>query len=571
MNRLMGKGEIVNPIEKGNSEAMRRGFPELYDRVYGCGYRTEQGEDSVALVEGMETLTDVPALLVKMKDGRVARLNSAYDPENEARFWVDGQEKLDVSNLFVFGLGNGVFAKEILKRRGEDTNVVIYEPSQEIFSFALQNFDLSPCFVRKGVRVIVETINDDLFAAVMQTMLDFENYEDYNFVLCPGFAELFPESRKKLVELYARDGQGWIRSWQMTERAKLYISPYNQLHNLRFLEKNTVVPRLKKIMPVDVPVILIGAGPSLKEEIEVLREAKDRAFLFAADSALPYLMSENLIPDAYICVEADKPLWFFEDERTKDIPVFVKLDSSHKLLDMHRAGKIFGWDDGFPQRIYEDYRVPQSQFRYGANGMTALFSICDEIGFETVIFIGQDMCYGEDNHTHVGGRDEGFVSNDLFMYENNAGEQVQSRLDWAKFIRWYDNAIVDCGMKHVINSCLRGVKLQGTQVMPLREAVFRYGRPHEKFGELLDRAEHTFGMAREFDLKDVYLECRKEWEGIMKIIRHEPRAAGRKSYRIYELLRKYEIGNPESDFVKSQKFGMEELGKTIDKCLKEIE
>ena len=565
----MRKGEDVNSIEKKNCEAMRRGFPEMYERVYGCRQRMERREDPVTTVEKMETLTDMPALVVQMKDGTIVRLNSAYDPENEAEFWGDGQKKLDVSNLFIFGLGNGVFAKEILKRRGRNTNVVIYEPSREIFFYALKNFDLSFSFTEKDVRLIVEDVNDDLFAAVMETMLDFENYEDYNFVFCPKFAELFPNGRKKLVDLYARDGQGWIRSYQMTERAKLYISPYNQLYNLRFLKKNTVVPHLKKILPKDVPVILAGAGLSLKEEIEVLRDVRDRAFLFAADSALPYLMSENLIPDAYICVEADKPLWFFEDERTRHIPLFAKLDSSYKLLDMHQAMKIFGWDDGFPQRIYEDYQVPQSEFRYGANGMTSLFSICDEIGMETVVFIGQDMCYGEDHHTHVGGRDEGFVSNKHFMYVNNKGEMVQSRLDWAKFIRWYENAVLDCGMKHVVNCCLRGVKIQGTEVMSLTEAIDKYGKPHEEFGKLLGNVEKTFHRAEQFSLRKVYYECQKEWEEIRKIINEDPHSAQRKKYRLYELLRKYEIADPENDFEKSQKSGMKELSKYIEKCLEE--
>ncbi len=561
----------MNQIEKKNREAMRRGFPELYERVYGAEQRkAEEEREKVDALEGMETLTDLPALLVRMKDGRIARLNSAYDPEHEAAVWAEGQSGLEVSNLFVFGLGNGSFAKEILKRRGTKTKVLIYEPSRKIFQFVLQHCDISFCFENKGVHLIVEEVNDDLFAAVMETMLDFENYEDYFFVLCPQMKELFPESRKKLVELYARDGLGWIRSYRMTERARIYISPYNQLHNLQFLKANTVVPYLKEVMPKDVPVILAGAGPSLKEEIEVLREVRDRAFLFAADSALPFLLKENLVPDAYICVEADKPMWFFEDGRTKDIPVFVKLESTHQLLDGHRGGKIFGWDEGFASRIYRDYGVPESVYRYGANGMTALFSICDEIGMQNCIFIGQDMCYGDDHHTHVGKRDEGFVENEIFMYENNKGETVQSRLDWARFIRWYDNAIRDCGMQHVINSCLRGVKLRGTEVMPLREAVSRYGRPHEEFGELLRRAKRTFDGKKDFDLERVYKECQTEWECMQKMIRQDPHSAQRKNYRLYELLRKYEIADEQENFEKSQEKGMEKLGEYIETCLREI-
>lgn len=554
----------MKSIEKYNHEMMRAGFPELYDRV--CQGEYKKKDDSVMAVDKMETLSETESLVVQMRDGTIARLNSAYDPENEARIWAEGQKGLSASILFIFGLGNGIFAKEIIKRKGKDTQVLIYEPSWKIFSYTLQNFDISFCFTNSQVRLVVEGVNEDLFAALMEIMVNFENYEDYSFVLCPQMSLLFPESRKRLVKLYAKDGMGWILSWKKTEKARLDVSPYNQLHNFQFLKENWVVPSLHGILPTDVPVILIGAGPSLKDEIETLREAKNWAFLFAADSALPFLMQKDLMPDAYICVEADKPLYFFEDDRTMDIPLFAKMDSSHKLLNKHRGAKIFGWDNGFPEKVYEDYQVPKSTQRYGSNGMTALFSICDELDVETVIFVGQDMCYGEDHHTHVGGRNEGFVQNDLFLYENNQGEMVQSRADWESFIKWYENAIYDCGIKRVINTSLRGVKIQGTDVMTLKEAISLFGKHHEKFEKTLFQSPRVKEIANKMDVSKLYEDCQKEWDGMMAIINKNPYASERKQYRLYDLLWKYEIADPKNDFVKSQKYGMEQIAVFLEKC-----
>ncbi len=567
----MTKGYHAMDRYEENMRLMKMGFPELYEKITTETKGGRPLEEDVAAVDVMETQTDVAALLVQTAGGDVVRLNSAYDPEHEAAVWADGREGLDKKVLLVFGLGNGVFAREILRRKKAETRVVIYEPSVNVFLFVLRRFDLRFCFQDPNVRLIVEGVNENLFGAVMEVLLTFENYEDYQFVLCPKMQELFPKSRQKFVSLFASEGIGWLQTYRNVERKRLYISPYNQLHNLKFLAENTVVPHLKGIFPKEVPVLLVGAGPSLREEIEVLRKVRDRVFLFAADSALPFLMKNNVIPDAFVCIEADKPMHFFEDERCRAVPAFVKVDSTHFLLDIHQSYKIFGYDMGFMERFYEEYGVERSQYRYGANGMTSLFSICDEIGVQTVIFVGQDMCFGEEKTTHVGGRNEGYRENGIFLCENNQGETVQSRVDWSRFIQWYGNAIEDCGMRHVINTSQKGAKIRGTEVMSLEEAVERYGKEHIEFKEVLKQAACTFSHSgRRFELVKFYERCLGELTEIEQITNRNPHSEERETFMIYGLLKKYEIADEEEDFVRSQAGGITKLREYLEK-LKEGE
>lgn len=562
----------MDKIEQRNRQALRMGFPELYARVCALSRGELKPEDEVSVVEAMETLGRTDALCVKMQDGRLVRLNSAYDPEHEAAIWADGQKGLTASNLFIFGLGNGVFARELLQRRGQHTRIVIYEPSVQIFLYAMKRFDLSFCFQTEGVWLIVEGLNEDLFSGVMEKMITIDNYKDYAFVFCPLLQTLFPESRKRLLELYASKGIAWMERWQKIERYQLHISPYNQLHNLQHLERNTVVPYLKKIFPKNIPVILIGAGPSLENEVEVLRAAKGKAFLFAADSALSFLLRNNVIPDAYICIEATKPMSFFREEEAREIPLFAKVDSTHQLLDVHRGPKIFGHDMGFPQTVYQEYDVPQSEYRYGSNGMTALFSICDEMGVETVIFVGQDMCFGANKHSHAGARNEGYVKNKLFLRENNQGEMVQSRADWSELIDWYENAIMDCSMRHVINTSFQGVRIRGTDVMSLKDALEQYGKENDTdFSELVSRANRTFDQARPFDIKAFYCRCREELKQLEEVTDRNPQSEERKKYRIYKLLEKYEVADRENGFEKSQKQGIGKLREYMEQCIAEVE
>lgn len=549
-----------------NEMAMQKGFPELYQRMKKISNHVWE-QDAVVATDSLETLTETNAIVVELKDGSVFRLNSAYHPEHEAEVWAEAQKGLDVANLFIFGLGNGVFAKELLKRKGNDTKVMIYEPSYRVFEYAMEHFDLQFCFQTKGVRLIVEGVNEDLFSGVMEEMLTFENFQNYSFIFTPQLQQIFPESRKKLLELYASKGIGWMQTYQNIERYTLWASPYNQLYNLRFLEENTMVPYLKEVMPQDVPVVLVGAGPSLKKEVETLRENRDKAFLFAADSALTYLLDEGIIPDAFVSTESGKNMSFFANKKYKEIPAFVKIDSRSAMLQEHEALKIFGHDNGFPQKVYEKYGVPQSQYRYGSNGMTALFSICDEMGVKNIIFVGQDMCFGTEKQSHVGGRDEGFVENERFLRENNSGEWVQSRADWVGLIDWYENGILESDFAHVMNTSATGAKIRGAEYIPLEEALQKYGKKHENFADILSRAKHTFANTKSWDLQELYADCQKELTEMETIVKGNPKDKKRTKFMLYEILKKYEVANEKENFVESQKDGINRIREMLKECL----
>lgn len=555
-------------MKQTNLTYIKSGFPELYERIMNV-QKKDIRNDYIS-IETMETLTDEVAFVVEKENVGVVRLESVYNPQHEAEVWLEAQGDVSAENIMIFGLLNGSIAKAILKKKAPDSKVLIYEPSAQLFLYALQYVDMRVFFDTPGIRVIVEGLNEDMYSGVMQEMLTLKNYDSKAFFVAPKMAEFFPESRKRFVERFL-DGVGRMMSNRNTIRRFIHLSPYNQLHNLQYVEENTTVPLLAKVWEKDVPIIVIGAGPSLKEEVEVLRKAGEKAFLFAADSALPYLLQEGIIPDAYICVEADKPLYFFEDDRTKEIPLFSKVDTTHKLLDEHRGYKIFGRDEGFVNRFYQRYRIEESMYRYGGNGATSLFAICKELGAKNVILLGQDMAYGKDKVTHVGGRDEGYVEDERFVYKNNQGEMVQSRQDWHRFIQWYENAIPVVQFDHVINAAKKGVYLKGTEVMTLSEALDKVGCSHSSMKELLEKAETTKVYNAHINVKSFYENCERELAEIEKMIEKNPHDGKRKQFRIYDLLSLYEIADMQENFEQSQRVGMDTIYGYIRKCKEEVD
>ena len=543
-----------------NLKAIRQGFPELYDRINSLSDADKKDERIAGIEARPSKFSTTSAVILEMSDGGFFRLNSEYDPGHEAKVWMDGQEKPEASYYLIFGLGNGAFAGEIINRIGTDKPVLIYEPSKELFLWALDKYDLS-CFFTTKIRVIVDGINEDLFMAVMETMITYENYNDYQIYMTPRMEDAFPDSRERFVKHFAADGIGWIEGNIATERSVLHISPYSLLSNIRYLQGNIVVPYLKDTMPKDVPVLLIGAAPSLAGEIETIKKYRDKVYIFAADSSCSYLLENDIVPDAFMSVEPDRPMELFRNDRIREIPLVAKMDTSYKVLDWQHSTKIFGYDDNrFVKDYYKKYNVPMSEYRYGGNTMTALFAICDEIGVRTVMLVGQDMCFDSEGNTHVDDtRSDTIEKSGSFYCENNEGKTVKTRYDWFTFLRWYESAIYDCSMKQVINTSLKGAKVEGTVVMPLKEAIEKYGREHISFDEVLEKTKRACSDGVIPDMKSEYEGWKKELEEIGTVVAADPRDKRIKEKMIYGILQKYEIVNSKDDFALSQKDGIERL------------
>jgi hypothetical protein len=277
-------------------------------------------------------------------------------------------------------------------------------------------------------------------------------------------------------------------------------------------------------------------------------------------------MSENVIPDAFVCIEADKPMRFFEDERCYEIPLFARINSTHKLMEKHKGEKIFGYDDGFMEKFYKKYGVPVSAYRYGGNGATSLFAICKELGVQTVVLTGQDMAYNKQRESHVFGRNEDFVFEEKFVMENNIGEKVQSRQDWYRFVKWYENAIPVCNFRNVINTSKHGVRIRGASYMPLEDVIKKYGHTHKDMKSILKTAEKTFSQKRDIDVMHLYKEYEKELEQMSRIIERDSLSEQRKNFELYSLLEQYEIAGDGETLKDRQKSGIMALRNHLKNC-----
>lgn len=409
-------------------------------------------------------------------DHQMYRLNSIYQPKNEAQIWASDFSYQNIDNVTVmFGLGNGIFLRELMSKKREEDRVIVYEPSPEIFLHVLEYYDITDLLSDEQITIAVVGINENEFESELEKYVTWSNVETQIVCMHPQYEKMFLEGVKTFLTIISEHNNGVI----INRNTVAYFSRdiiENTLKNLRHMKDSNTVFDLIGELPKNVPAIIVSAGPSLDKNIDLLRQAKGKSVIIATDTAMKFLYAHNIIPDFCVTLDAMKPVSYMDDPRFMEIPMFTKVESSWAILGKHNARKIFYNCQEYMNKLYEKVGKKISFYESGGSVATGAFSICAALGFERIVLIGQDLAY-EGDRTHAGsltdrirGEEEG-----IRYVEGIYGEKVKTRHDWYLYLKWFEQAIEEVkSFAVVIDATEGGAKIQGSVVMTLREVIDQY-------------------------------------------------------------------------------------------------
>jgi hypothetical protein len=223
--------------------------------------------------------------------------------------------------LVSFGLGLG-YHVEALAAQTEARWLVIAEPLLEFFAHSFLVVDwaaLIALFDKRGggIRIVTDLDPGHMVTGIVRYIKQGGiPYADGAWVFTHYPSWSFTEARKRLYEAveFAFVNRGFFEDeLRMMDTAMQNFSS----HSFWLLEggRRRQRPEL---------AVIVGAGPSLDEGIEVLREIRDRIVLFSAGTALRALLRNGLVPD-YHCELENVPAVF---------GVLSETDKTHSLKDI---------------------------------------------------------------------------------------------------------------------------------------------------------------------------------------------------------------------------------------------
>lgn len=417
------------------------------------------------------------------ESGHIWHLNSRLDPEGAAELYAQRYSVKPFYRYFIFGFSDGRAIRKLLEKCDDSNIVIICEPDKEIMAEALRQFDLEALLTDERVWPCLSEMWDDMCCAVFGTV-DYSYINLVEFCILPGYDVLYTESCQKFIdEVIDR-----IRNEVVNRHTHMYFEraiPRNILYNMRNMIRQRNAIQMKSVLEQekieDVPAIIVGAGPSLDKNIKEMKRAVGKAFIFVVDAALNTVMREGIRPDLACTVDPKAPERFYERAERHELLWSSSCWANPNMLKKY-GKKVFYHNSVNPwwsKAVQEElgYSIFPKMETGGCVSAEA-FQLARYLGFQTIIFVGQDLAF-TNGHTHTNGikgvlgTDEDYISHRYIVQVEDAdGNLLDTDFQMNFYRQWFEKKIrQNKGKLRVIDATEGGAKIEGAIIQSLKDTI----------------------------------------------------------------------------------------------------
>lgn len=196
----------------------------------------------------------------------------------------------------------------------------------------------------------------------------------------------------------------------------------------------------------NIPAIICGAGPSLKEVIPFLKENQNRFLIVGCGAGLQALVSAGVQPHLTVQVDPDPYHKFPKNSAA----LFYQLRTSHEVLRQMQGPRFLMAGSGeFPlERSLEQKLGLESPTDGGWTATTRGVSLVAALGCNTIYFAGVDFSATSAAYAKgVQAPQEG----SLMKMKLPDGKEIQTRSDWLLAAEWINEWVqnhpeIECGL-----------------------------------------------------------------------------------------------------------------------------
>ncbi|WP_270982612.1 motility associated factor glycosyltransferase family protein [Campylobacter helveticus] len=305
--------------------------------------------------------------------------------------------------LYFYGFGNGLLYKALLQSP-QHKHLVIFERNLELLWLCLSLIDFSKELKEQKLIIYHQTNNE-----ILRELCTKEPFLAYakTCILHLGakYYENFQQDYERLeLDLQETFSQAMFSKGNNLEDALQGVGHF--IHNLpAILNSPSIKELLNKRQNIAKTAIIVSTGPSLIKQLPLLKEYREKALIFCADSAYPILAKHNIKPDFVCMIERSEiTAEFFKhdfgdfDEGICFILKSVVHPNALKYMEQYKRNYIV-FNETLP--FIKAFRLDAFALHYGGPSVANLafvLSLCLKV--QNIILIGQDLSYDESGFSH---------------------------------------------------------------------------------------------------------------------------------------------------------------------------
>lgn len=356
-------------------------------------------------------------------------LYSKYDPNLEVTRWTESisSNVSDSQDVLLIGFGLGYHAAAFIEAF-PDKKLYIYEPNIEMLLAAIESVDLRP--ILNGYHIAMFAVGEDesVFTELLVGMYR-KLKGKFNYLIIPPYKKLMPELDAQLAKMIPSIARSFRMDLNTIEHFRLEWIDNILLNTARVLKTPSFYP-LKNIC-ADLPVVIVGSGPSLDLEAERLRKLKDHALIIAAGTSTQGLLHRGIEPHLIVSIDpgvANRTA--FIDLDVAHIPFLFVSMIKHSAIRHEDSPYLFHgfFDIDVLSSYLMDLRVEDGVLASTSSVTGTAIQLAAFMGASEIVFIGQDLSYPGDriyaegvDHTHQGWEQEALGAATLKVRNVNGG------------------------------------------------------------------------------------------------------------------------------------------------------
>ncbi|EAK0998261.1 motility associated factor glycosyltransferase family protein [Campylobacter upsaliensis] len=418
--------------------------------------------------------------------------------------------------LYFYGISNA-FMIENLLQNPYHCHLLVYERNLALLYTLLSSIDLSVALAQKRLLIFNEVSQMEY---IFETQPFLAYSRTYFLELMSDF---YAREQKEILALNSFLMEGFKKSiLKQGNDPKDALQGIRQyVYNLDSMIKN---PSLKELLAKRgakfKSCVIVSTGPSLSKQLPLLKEVQEKVVIFAADSAYPILMQNDIVPD-YVCMveRTDFTAEFFKhdfgnkDDKTTFLLASLVHPNAIEYLEKRGRNYIL-----IPKHLNFAQYVDLKAFALLSSAVSVAhmaLALALELEFKELVFIGQDLAYDDVGHSHP--KDYQHSAN----FESEAYEKikvvayggegfVESHEIWIFFRQILEDLVKYVVSAKIYNATQGGARIEGMIEKPFSECCKDFNENKQnlvKLKPLSEDKQKEYALKAYAKVKKAFKEC----------------------------------------------------------------